>query len=291
VRKLKGAKLLSGPTCHCQTIAATRVRRLYPASALFGFDFQALFLFKDRMTATATELARQQKPKKCSNTLGYGTTGDTKSAVVISGISPFYTGRRGSAYFGDSQEILPQVPDDSVDLIFTSPPYALEFKKAYGNAGKDEYVSWFLTFARQFFRILKPEGSFVLNIGGSCNKGAPTRSLYHFKLLIALVEEVGFHLAQECFWYNPAKLPMPAEWVTVRRIRIKDSVEYLWWLSKTAWPKADNRKVLRPYGSFDLGPDRWDDVTAVHAGVGQNLFVDPAPVSAVNQFYRLLPSL
>lgn len=89
--------------------------------------------------------------------------------------------------------------------------------------------------------------SFVLNIGGSYNPGTPTRSLYHFKLLIALVEEVGFHLAQECFWYNPAKMPMPAEWVTVRRIRVRDSVEYVWWLSKTPWPKASNLSVLKEY--------------------------------------------
>jgi DNA modification methylase len=75
----------------------------------------------------------------------------------------------------------------------------------------------------------------------------PTRSLYHFKLLIALVEEIGFHLAQECFWYNPAKLPAPAEWVTVRRQRVKDSVEHVWWLSKSPWPKSDNRNVLVPY--------------------------------------------
>ena len=61
------------------------------------------------------------------------------------------------------------------------------------------------------------------------------------------METVGFHLAQECFWYNPAKMPMPAEWVTVRRIRIRDSVEYVWWLSKTPWPKANNRAVLKPY--------------------------------------------
>jgi site-specific DNA-methyltransferase (cytosine-N4-specific) len=108
-------------------------------------------------------------------------------------------------------------------------------------------VEWFVPFARAIYRALKPTGSFVLNIGGSFNPGTPTRSLYHFKLLIALVEEVGFHLAQECFWYNPAKLPAPAEWVTVRRQRIKDSVEYVWWLSKTPWPQADNRNVLVPY--------------------------------------------
>jgi hypothetical protein len=87
----------------------------------------------------------------------------------------------------------------------------------------------------------------VLNIGGSWNKGTPTRSVYHFKLLIALVETVGFQLAQECFWYNPAKMPAPAEWVTVRRIRVRDSVEYVWWLSKTPWPKASNLNVLKEY--------------------------------------------
>jgi DNA modification methylase len=142
---------------------------------------------------------------------------------------------------------LKALPTESVDLVLTSPPYALHFKKEYGNVDKRDYVEWFLPFAQQIQRVLRPEGSFVLNIGGSYNAGSPTRSIYHFKLLVALVEEVGFHLAQECFWYNPAKLPAPAEWVTVRRQRIKDSVEYVWWLSKTPWPQADNRQVLVEY--------------------------------------------
>ena len=87
----------------------------------------------------------------------------------------------------------------------------------------------------------------MLNIGGSYNRGTPTRSLYHFRLLLMLCDEIGFRLAQECFWHNPAKLPTPAEWVNVRRMRIKDSVEYVWWFSKTDWPKADNSKVLVDY--------------------------------------------
>jgi hypothetical protein len=82
---------------------------------------------------------------------------------------------------------------------------------------------------------------------GSYNAGAPTRSLYEFRVLLMLCDELGFHLAQECFWYNPAKLPSPAEWVNVRRMRIKDSVEYVFWLSKEPIPKADNRKVLVEY--------------------------------------------
>jgi DNA modification methylase len=160
---------------------------------------------------------------------------------------PYFLSSLGAAYCGDSLEMLQALPSASVNLVVTSPPYALHFKKAYGNEHKDRYVEWFLPFAKEIRRILTDDGSFVLNIGGSYNKGTPTRSIYHFKLLIALVEEVGFHLAQECFWYNPAKMPVPAEWVTVRRVRVRDSVEYVWWLSKTAHPKASNLNVLKEY--------------------------------------------
>lgn len=167
--------------------------------------------------------------------------------VLVANRVPSYTTLYGATYHADACDILTSLPNGSVNLVLTSPPYALHFQKAYGNVAKPEYVAWFLGYARQIFRILTDDGSFVLNIGGSYNKGEPTRSIYHFKLLLALVEEVGFQLAQELFWFNPAKMPMPAEWVTVRRIRVRDSVEYLWWFSKTAWPKANNRAVLRPY--------------------------------------------
>jgi len=160
---------------------------------------------------------------------------------------PYFMSKFGAAYLGDSLDVLRALPTGSLNLVVTSPPYALHFKKAYGNETKDMYIQWFLPFAKEILRVLADDGSFVLNIGGSYNKGIPTRSIYHFKLLVALVEEVGFHLAQECFWYNPAKMPMPAEWVTVRRIRVKDSVEYVWWLSKTPNPKASNLNVLKEY--------------------------------------------
>lgn len=166
---------------------------------------------------------------------------------LIKHFKPFYKTDHGITYLADSLEVLKDMPDNSINLVVTSPPYALHFKKEYGNPKKSDYVKWFLPFAEQIQRVLTKDGSFVLNIGGSYNKGEPTKSLYHFKLLIALVEDIGLYLAQECFWYNPAKMPMPAEWVTVRRIRIKESVEYVWWFSKTPHPKADNTKVLKPY--------------------------------------------
>ncbi|MDD5369976.1 MAG: site-specific DNA-methyltransferase [Anaerolineaceae bacterium] len=170
-----------------------------------------------------------------------------ESYGLVSNLTPYYTTMYGSAYYYDSLAVLKAIPDNSINLVITSPPYALHFKKEYGNVPKEKYVEWFLPFASEIFRILTPDGSFVLNIGGSYNEGVPTRSLYHFRLLIALIDQIHFHLAQECFWYNPAKMPVPAEWVTVRRIRIRDSVEYIWWFSKTEWPKANNRSVLKEY--------------------------------------------
>lgn len=169
--------------------------------------------------------------------------------IDIEGYSSFYETNFGKAYLADSLELMKAVPSESINLVITSPPYALHFKKEYGNVSKAEYVEWFLEFAREIKRILTNDGSFVLNIGGSFNKGEPTRSLYHYKLLIELVETIDFKLAQELFWYNPAKMPVPAEWVTVRRIRVKDSVENVFWLSKTTSPKANNRSVLRPYSA------------------------------------------
>jgi len=156
-----------------------------------------------------------------------------------------YTSDLGAAYQGDSLLLMRDIPSDSVDLVVTSPPYALKRKKDYGNVSDDEYFGWLLPFATEIRRILKSTGSFVLNVGGTWNSGAPTRSLYHFEIPKRLAGI--FHLAQEFYWLNMARLPTPAEWVTVRRVRVKDAVEMVWWFSKTPYPKADNRRVLRPY--------------------------------------------
>ncbi len=113
---------------------------------------------------------------------------------------PAYATSFGAMVCGDAATAMAALPSDCVDVVITSPPYALHFKKEYGNAEKAAYVEWFRPFAKQVHRVLKPDGSFVLNIGGSYNPGAPTRSLYHFRLLLMLCDEIGFHLAQECFW-------------------------------------------------------------------------------------------
>lgn len=165
---------------------------------------------------------------------------------------PYFSTDLGKAYLGDALRILPKIQPGSIDLICTSPPFALLRQKAYGNVHADEYIEWFMQFAREFARILKPEGSLVIDIGGTWVKGYPVRSLYHYELVLQLCKPVqkggcGFNLAQELYWYNPAKLPTPAEWVTVRRERVKDAVNTVWWLSPSPHPKANNRRVLKPY--------------------------------------------
>jgi len=161
--------------------------------------------------------------------------------------SIFHRTGLGTICLGDSLDYLRNTEGKSIDLIVTSPPFGLVRKKEYGNVEADNYLDWFRPFAKEFRRVLKEQGSFVLDIGGAWNPGQPTRSLYHFKLLIMLCEEYGFHLAQDFYWWNPSRLPTPAEWVTVRRIRVKDAIDTVWWLSPTPWPKASNRRVLQPY--------------------------------------------
>jgi len=131
------------------------------------------------------------------------------------------------------------LPSETVDLVMTSPPFPLLRKKAYGNEDEAAYADWFLPFAEQVKRVLKPRGSFVLELGNVWLKGLPVLSLYHYELVLRLCREQGWSIAQEFAWFNPAKLPSPAEWVCRRRIRVKDSVSHLWWLAKTPEPKAN----------------------------------------------------
>jgi len=161
----------------------------------------------------------------------------------------YYETRLGAAYIGDSLQLMKSIESSTVDLIMTSPPFALTRQKKYGNVDPERYGIWFEPFALEFWRILKPTGNLVIHIGTSWIEGKPWKSLYVYELLISLCKkyEKTFNLAQEFFWYNPARLPTPAEWVNVRRIRVKDAVDYIWWLCKTESAKADNRRILKEY--------------------------------------------
>jgi DNA modification methylase len=201
----------------------------------------------------------------------------SKIFPMLSKVNPYYVTDYGEAWLGDARQLLKLIPDNSIDLIVTSPPYALLKQKHYGNEIAEKYIHWFRPFAREFYRILKNEGSFVLNISGSWNEGSPTKSLYQYKLLLDLCEPHSkslrrpkFHLDQEFYWFNPAKMPNPIQWVNVERIRVKEAVEYVWWLSKTERPKANNKNILTIYsesmkklikrGTYNYGlrPSGWN---------------------------------
>lgn len=167
---------------------------------------------------------------------------------------PHYVTSLGEAWVGDSKQLLKKIKSQSIDLVITSPPYGLLKKKEYGNEPQEDYVRWFRPFAKEIYRVLKMTGSFVINIAGAWQRGQPIRALYPYRLILDLCEPnprrkcaPKFHLAQEFYWFNPAKIPNPVQWANITRERVKDAVEPVWWMSKTPHPKASNSKVLVPY--------------------------------------------
>ena len=169
--------------------------------------------------------------------------------IEIFNCVPTYLTEMGAAFCGDSLELLSRLPNESVNLVLTSPPFALQRKKEYGNKDQDEYIEWLAKFASLVYQKLKYDGSFVLDLGGAYEKGKPVRSLYNFRIPIHFCDEVGFFLAEDFYWFNPSKLPSPIEWVNKKKIRAKDSVNTVWWFSKSEFPKSDVTKVLVEYSS------------------------------------------
>jgi site-specific DNA-methyltransferase (cytosine-N4-specific) len=160
----------------------------------------------------------------------------------------------GAYFIGDSPALLTGSLGSSlrgkVRLVLTSPPYPLNRKKSYGNLKGDEYREWFVALAPILANLLTPDGSIVIELGNAWLPGRPVQSLLHLESLIGFVNngEAGLRLCQQFICYNPSRLPTPAAWVTVRPERVTDSFTHVWWMAKTDFPRADNRRVLRPYG-------------------------------------------
>lgn len=160
-----------------------------------------------------------------------------------------YKTKYGECVCANSLEYINTFSDSSINLVVTSPPFALQRKKEYGNVAQKEYVDWFCKFAEIVYKKLTNDGSFVIDLGGAYKKGVPVRSLYNYRLLIKLCDEYDYKLAEEFFWYNPSKLPGPIEWVNKRKIRVKDAVNTVWWLSKSDFPKSDATKTRVEYST------------------------------------------
>ncbi len=165
-------------------------------------------------------------------------------------LEPFYKTDLGKYYIGKCEETIGDLDlEGKVQLILTSPPFPLNNKKRYGNLNGDEYLKWFSGLAPLFSNLLTPNGSIVVEIGNAWEKNRPVQSLLPLQSLMAFVnnEKAGLRLCQEFVCYNPARLPSPAQWVTINRIRTIDSFTHIWWMSNSDYPKADNQNVLRPY--------------------------------------------
>jgi DNA modification methylase len=164
-----------------------------------------------------------------------------------------YRTHGGAYYVGDSKEVLTSKSfkrlAGKVQLILTSPPYPLNEKKSYGNLTGEKYLKWVESLATVFSELLTDDGSIVIELGNSWEPSRPVQSLLALEALLAFTKAkgAGLRLIQQFVCYNPSRLPSPASWVTVRPLRTVDSYTHVWWLAKTDYPKADNRKVLRPY--------------------------------------------
>lgn len=134
-----------------------------------------------------------------------------------------------------------------VQLVFFSPPFPLKRKKKYGNKDGDEYREWLAELAPRLADLLTDDGSLVVEIGNAWDPGKPTMSLLPLQSLMAIAEGGDLNICQQFVCNNPARLPTPAQWVNIERIRVKDSYTHLWWMSKSERPKASNRNVLQDY--------------------------------------------
>ena len=174
----------------------------------------------------------KSKPKQRAFTGGYAT----KNGVMLRGLSQkLLSYRKLHALAGQ------------VQLIFTSPPFPLQRKKKYGNLQGAAYLDWLASFAPLFKKLLKPNGSLVVEVGNAWEPGKPVMSTLPIRALLALVDQGKFNLCQQFVSHNPARLPGPAQWVNIERIRVKDSFTHVWWMSPSGRPSANNKRVLVSY--------------------------------------------
>jgi len=162
-----------------------------------------------------------------------------------------YSTDLGVAIVGKSEDVLGgrsgKALHGQVQLVFSSPPFPLNRKKKYGNEEGRAFKKWLCGYAEQLTDLLTPDGSIVIEMGNAWMPRLPVMSTLAIETLLAFQRAAKLYLVQEFIWFNPARLPSPAQWVTVDRIRVKDAFTRLWWMSPTAFPKADNRRVLAPY--------------------------------------------
>ena len=219
-------------------------------------------------------------------------------------ITPMYETALGAMYVGAAEQILSgrklAALKGHVNIVFTSPPFPLNRKKRYGNLQGKEYVSWLAGFADLFKSLLTPDGSIVMELGNAWVAGSPTMSTLTLKALLEFQEKGELHLCQEFICFNPARLPTPAQWVTIDRVRVKDAFTRVWWMAPSERPKADNRLVLTEYsdsmkellrrGTYNAGPRPSEAVISDDSFLKNNGGAIP-PNVLVPRVLEMLPEL
>ncbi|GMU89496.1 MAG: methyltransferase [Chlorobiota bacterium] len=172
-------------------------------------------------------------------------------------------------FLGDCLDTLKGIPDNSVDLIFTSPPYADQRKSTYGGIRPEEYVEWFLPRSEQFLRVLKPSGSFVLNIKEKVVNGE--RSTYVLELIIGMRQQ-GWLWTEEFIWHK--KNSYPGKWPN----RFRDAWERLLQFNKDRKFNMYQDEVMVPMGEWAKTrlrklseTDLRRDDSKVGSGFGKNI--------------------
>ena len=170
---------------------------------------------------------------------------------------------------GDSAEVLKTLPDNSIDLIVTSPPYADQRKSTYGGISPDKYVEWFLPISEQLLRVLKPSGTFVLNIKEKVVEGE--RSTYVMELILAMRKQ-GWLWTEEFIWHK--KNSYPGKWPN----RFRDAWERLLQFNKSKKFAMYQEEVMVPMGDWAKSrlknlsdTDKRRDNSKVGSGFGKNI--------------------
>ncbi|MEX8549283.1 MAG: site-specific DNA-methyltransferase [Mucilaginibacter sp.] len=172
-------------------------------------------------------------------------------------------------YLGDSKDQLKNILDNTVDLIITSPPYADQRKSTYGGIHSDKYVEWFLPISEELLRVLKPTGTFVLNIKEKVVDGE--RSTYVMELILAMKKQ-GWLWTEEFIWHK--KNSYPGKWPN----RFRDSWERLLQFNKTKKFNMYQEEVMVPMGNWAKSrlknlseTDKQRDNSKVGSGFGKNI--------------------
>ncbi|MBI5359362.1 MAG: site-specific DNA-methyltransferase [Planctomycetes bacterium] len=188
---------------------------------------------------------------------------------VIKYITEDKTEVTADLYLGDCKDELLHLPDNSVDLIVTSPPYADQRKNTYGGIHADNYVEWFLPITQQLLRVLKPNGTFILNIKEKVVEGE--RSTYVIELILEMKKQ-GWLWTEEFIWHK--KNCYPGKWSN----RFRDAWERLLQFNKSRTFNMYQEAVMVPVGTWAKtrlknlsDTDKVRDTSKVGSGFGKNI--------------------